>query len=75
MSPSVSRCVATVAAGLLCALLLPAQAAVPVDGKRLPNKVTFIDAPSSESPEARKKRLKKECAGRPNAGACLGHVR
>ena len=37
-----------------------------------PSSVRFIDAPSAESPAARQKRLKKECKGRPNAGACLG---
>jgi hypothetical protein len=40
-----------------------------------PSSVVFIDSPSSESPEARKKRLRKECEGRPNAGACLGMTR
>ena len=34
--------------------------------------VRFIDAPSSESAAARRARLKQECKGRPNAGACLG---
>jgi hypothetical protein len=38
-------------------------------------KVTFIDSTSSEKPAAREKRLKRECRGRPNAGACLGHTR
>lgn len=38
-------------------------------------KVTFIDSPSAEKPAAREKRLKRECRGRPNAGACLGHTR
>ena len=37
-------------------------------------KVTFIDSASSEKPAAREKRLKRECRGRPNAGACLGHA-
>lgn len=37
-----------------------------------PTSVRFIDAPSAESPAARRARLKKECKGRPNAGACLG---
>lgn len=37
--------------------------------------VRFIDAPSSESPAAREKRLRRECQGRANAGACLGHTR
>jgi len=54
---------------------LPAQAATPAKGKRSASKVTFIDAPSSENPAARNKRLKKECKGRPNAGMCLGHTR
>jgi hypothetical protein len=43
--------------------------------KKLPAKVSFIDAPSSESAQAREKRLKRECKGRPNAGMCLGHTR
>jgi hypothetical protein len=51
------------------------KSAKDADEKKLPSKVTFIDAPSSETPAARKKRLKKECKGRPNAGACLGHTR
>lgn len=37
--------------------------------------VRFIKAPSDETPAARAKRLKRECKGRPNAGACLGHTR
>lgn len=44
-------------------------------GKKAASKVTFIDSSSSETPEARVKRLKIECKGRPNAGACLGHTR
>lgn len=43
-------------------------------GKR-PNKIVFLDAPSAESPVARDKRLRRECKGRPNAGACLGYTR
>lgn len=42
---------------------------------RPPTSVRFVDAPSSETPAARRARLKKECKGRPNAGACLGHTR
>jgi hypothetical protein len=45
------------------------------EAPRKPAKVTFIDAPSSETPAARKQRLKRECKGRPNAGMCLGHTR
>ncbi len=44
-------------------------------GQKAPSKVSFIDAPSSEKPAAREKRLKRECKGRPNAGMCLGHTR
>ena len=43
--------------------------------RRPPARVSFIEAPSSETPAAREKRLKRECRGRPNAGACLGHTR
>jgi hypothetical protein len=39
-----------------------------------PARVKFIDAPSSETPAARRQRLKRECKGRPNAGMCLGHA-
>ena len=52
-----------------------AQGSAPATSARpLPSSVRFIDAPSAESPAARQKRLKKECKGRPNAGACLGHT-
>ncbi|MGS5089944.1 hypothetical protein ACVC7V_25970 [Hydrogenophaga sp. A37] len=66
-------------AGLACTLglgtaPLASAAATPAAAQRPPSKVSFIDAPSSESPEARSKRLKRECKGRPNAGACLGHT-
>ena len=65
---------AVVALGLVVASALPVAAvsATPSTGKKPPTSVRFIDAPSSESPAARKKRLQKECKGRPNAGACLG---
>lgn len=51
------------------------KAAAKEGGKKRATKVTFIDSSSSESPEARVKRLKIECKGRPNAGMCLGHTR
>ena len=51
------------------------KAAAKESGKKRATKVTFIDSSSSESPEARVKRLKIECKGRPNAGMCLGHTR
>ncbi|MFC3682486.1 hypothetical protein [Hydrogenophaga luteola] len=64
---------------LTLATALPLQAGTtsqaPKTERRLPARVTFIDAPSSEKPAAREKRLKRECRGRPNAGACLGHTR
>jgi len=44
-------------------------------GQRTVSRVTFIDAPSNEKPAAREKRLRRECRGRPNAGACLGYTR
>ena len=66
--------------GLLMSLIVSgtvlAETAKPVSGKKKPpSKVTFIDAPSSEKPAAREKRLKRECKGRPNAGMCLGYTR
>lgn len=68
---------AIVACALTMGLLPPPSAcasnAMPVSrtGKP-PAKVSFIDAPSAETPAARRARLEKECRGRPNAGACLG---
>ncbi len=43
--------------------------------RKPPSSVRFIDAPSSEKPAARERRLKRECKGRPNAGMCLGYTR
>lgn len=72
---AVVRCTAL---ALFCGLVVPvgaAQGSAPASSARqLPSSVRFIDAPSAESPAARQKRLKKECKGRPNAGACLGHT-
>lgn len=57
-------------------LWLPATAAGSPSGAgtgaKPPSRVSFIDAPSAEKPAARKKRLQKECRGRPDAGACRG---
>jgi hypothetical protein len=87
MSPMPLRALARplfngLAVALCCAALITSGAAMAAtkkttqaSGKKRPAKVTFIEAPSSESPAARKKRLKRECKGRPNAGACLGHTR
>lgn len=68
MATAVAAC--TAALGLAQAATQPSQP----KGKP-PGSVRFIDAPSAESPAARKKRLQKECKGRPNAGACLGMTR
>jgi hypothetical protein len=73
MAPA-SRC-AALALLLCCSVAASATPSAPASGDRkLPSSVRFIDAPSAESPAARQKRLKKECKGRPNAGACLGHT-
>ncbi len=71
-----------VAAALFGALALPGAVAFAASAspsgtgsKKVPAKVTFINAPSSETPAAREKRLRRECKGRPNAGACLGYTR
>lgn len=57
------------------AIAATGQAPGSTGGQKAPSKVSFIDAPSSEKPAAREKRLKRECKGRPNAGMCLGHTR
>lgn len=62
-------------AGLLAVAATTAAAQPPAQKGRKAasaSSVRFIDAPSSESPAARQARLKRECKGRPNAGACLG---
>jgi hypothetical protein len=46
----------------------------PSSGRRLPSKVTFHKSPSEESRAERAQRLKRECKGRPDAGACLGYA-
>jgi hypothetical protein len=74
---TVHRATALLALGLLGISAGAAAAApAPASGSspRPPTSVRFIDAPSSESPAARRARLQKECRGRPNAGACLGHT-
>ncbi len=50
-------------------------ASTPGTGQRTTGSVRFIDAPSGETAAAREKRLRRECRGRPNAGACLGMTR
>jgi hypothetical protein len=65
----------SVVLALACALVLAGTSSLSLASeKKRPAKVKFIDAPSSETPAAREKRLKRECKGRPNAGVCLGHT-
>ena len=59
------------AGGALAAKPAKAEESPPA-GRRLPSKVTFHKAPSEESRAERAQRLKRECKGRPDAGACLG---
>ena len=37
-------------------------------------KQTVLKSPSEETAAQRDRRLKRECKGRPNAGACLGYA-
>ena len=69
------RLLQAVVAIWLIACCATALAVPPPSDRKLPSKVTFHDAPSSEKPAAREKRLKRECKGRPNAGMCLGYTR
>lgn len=39
------------------------------------SKITYQRSPSEETPAQRDKRLKRECKGMHNAGACLGYTR
>ncbi len=76
MFQSIARRACALSVLVACAAL-PAGAAQgqPAKPGKPPTSVHFIDAPSGESPAARRARLKRECRGRPNAGACLGHTR
>jgi hypothetical protein len=63
---------------LVASLAMPAWAASakarePVP--REPARVKFMDSGSGETKAARERRLRRECRGRPNAGACLGFTR
>ncbi len=78
MSRALPRSVAITLLALLALLAMTSLSAKTTgsDGKRKPpSKVTFHKAPSEESPQAREKRLKRECKGRPNAGMCAGFTR
>ena len=47
----------------------------PSAAKKTPtHSVKFLKSPSEERPAERERRLKRECKGRPNAGACLGYA-
>jgi len=60
----------------LGSLTLTAQARERRNADKPPvRSVTFIEAGSTESKAAREQRLRRECKGRPNAGACLGFAR
>ncbi len=41
---------------------------------RQPTRVRILPSPSQESASQRERRLRQECRGRPNAGACLGYA-
>lgn len=78
--PRIAIHVATllITAGIGCAQAAAAspkaQPGTSSPAKKLPGKVSFHEAPSSEKPGERAKRLKRECKGRPNAGMCLGYT-
>lgn len=64
--------------GLVTSLAMPVWAAVAKPAEqapRQPARVKFLDSGSGETKAARERRLKRECKGRPNAGACLGFTR
>lgn len=63
---------ALLAAGGAFAAKKPKAPEASAAARRAPGKVTFHKAPSDESPAERERRLKRECQGRANAGACLG---
>lgn len=57
-----------------------ATESVPEQGRKKPGKQAsgsrsvVLPGGSGESPSARSARLKRECKGRPNAGACTGYT-
>lgn len=69
------RCIVLV---LVASMAVPAWSASAKAGEAEPQKparVKFVDSGSGETRAAREKRLRRECRGRPNAGACLGFTR
>ncbi len=75
MSRAPSRAIAIALFALLAMTGLSAQTTGSDGQRKAPSKVTFHKAPSEESAQARDKRLKRECQGRPNAGMCAGYTR
>lgn len=82
-APTAGRLLAAIVAmGLLgapgTALAKRAQgssAAAEAPRKKGVSKITYQRSPSEESPAQRDRRLKRECKGMHNAGACLGYTR
>lgn len=61
---------------ILAIAWVPADAAVASDSpKAKKTSVKQSRSPAEESKAERDRRLYRECAGRPNAGACLGYTR
>lgn len=59
----------------LACLAAPALAERKPKPPRQPAQPKVVPSGSEESAAARDRRLKRECKGRPNAGACAGHTR
>jgi hypothetical protein len=70
-------CIGLCCAGLW-ALATPQVHAATEPKKKVLRRVEYIDPrqrlPGGETPYDRERRLKRECKGRPNAGACSGHA-
>lgn len=60
---------------LALSVTLSATAADPATPKKKPARVSFVKSESSETASERERRLRRECRGRPDAGACLGYAR
>ncbi|GAB4088982.1 hypothetical protein [Hydrogenophaga soli] len=70
-------CIGLCGMGLLAVALPQAQASTAAPKKKL-QRVDHIDPrqrlPGGETPYERERRLRRECKGRPNAGACSGYT-
>lgn len=77
--PGLSRalCIGLCCAALLTVATPQAQATTAAQKKKL-QRVDHIDPrqrlPGGETPKERERRLRRECKGRPNAGACSGYT-